>query len=86
MRDVECGIVTVWGAIKIAQRLTPASRGKILEIKSQCWMKLGYRRTFSSRDIYRAVLEKGIDNLAGFDAYLQSTKGCGVEGESMEDR
>lgn len=63
----------------IERRLTASSRLKILEIKAQCWMKPGYRRTFSSQDIYNAVLNEGVDNLAAFDAYLQRVKGCALE-------
>jgi hypothetical protein len=63
----------------IASRLTDPLRLNILAIKSQCWMKPGYRRTYSSGDIYRAVLEEGVQDLAGFDAYLRRTRGCGVE-------
>jgi hypothetical protein len=61
---------------EIERRLTASSRLKILQIKSQCWMKPGYRRTFSSRDIYDAVLAEGVDDLDAFDAYLQRVKGC----------
>jgi hypothetical protein len=63
----------------IERKLTASARLKILQIKSQCWMKPGYRRTFSSRDIYQAVLAEGIDNLDAFDAYLQRIKGCTLE-------
>lgn len=60
-------------------RLTAASRRKILEIKAQCWMKPGYRRIFSSQDIYKAVLDEHVDDLSSFDAYLQRVKGCTLE-------
>jgi len=63
----------------IERRLTASSRLKILQIKAQCWMKPGYRRTFSSRDIYHAVLAEGVDDLDTFDAYLQRVKGCTLE-------
>lgn len=63
----------------IERRLTAAARRKIIEIKAQCWMKPGYRRTFSSRDIYEAVLAEGVGDLAAFDAYLQRVKGCTLE-------
>ena len=63
----------------IERRLTATARRKILEIKAQCWMKPGYRRTFSSRDIYEAVLAGGVSDLAAFDDYLQREKGCTLE-------
>src|SRR2546421_4696272 len=36
-------------------KLTPETRNKILEIKSQCWKNPEYRRSFQSTDIYKAV-------------------------------
>lgn len=63
----------------IARSLTNDSRQRILKIKSQCWMKPNYRRTFSSQDIYHAVLDEGIEDYPAFDAYLRQTKGHGVE-------
>ena len=63
----------------IEKRLTASSRLKILEIKAQCWKKPGYRRAFTSRDIYDAVLDEGVDNLIAFDAYLQRVKGYTIE-------
>jgi len=65
----------------LESRLTASSRRKILEIKAQCWMKPGYRRTFSSRDIYEAVLDEGVDDLSSFEAYLQRVKGCTLQAE-----
>src|SRR5260370_19025251 len=44
----------------IERKLTESSRMRILEIKAQCWMKPGYRRTFSSLDIYTAVLDEQV--------------------------
>ena len=61
---------------KIEKRLTASSRLKILELKAECWMRPGYRRAFSSRDIYDAVLDEGVDDLDAFSAYLQRVKGC----------
>lgn len=63
----------------VQRRLTAAARRTILEIKAQCWMKPGYRRTFSSWDIYEAVLDQGVVDLGSFDAYLKSVKGCTIE-------
>jgi hypothetical protein len=63
----------------VERRLTDSSRLKILQIKAQCWMKPGYRRTFSSRDIYDAVLAEGVNTLDAFASYLQRVKGCTLE-------
>jgi hypothetical protein len=64
---------------EIERRLTASSRLKILQIKAQCWMKPGYRRTFSSRDIYDAVLAEEVEDLDAFERYLQRIKGCTLE-------
>jgi hypothetical protein len=56
----------------IAQRLTPLSRQIILDIKSQCWQDPEYRRSYSSNDIYEAVLDKGITTIENFRKYLKS--------------
>jgi hypothetical protein len=63
----------------VESRLTTSARRKILETKAQCWMKPGYRRTFSSRDIYEAVLGGDVDDLSSFEAYLQRVKCCTLE-------
>ena len=62
----------------IESRLTAAARLKILEIKAQCWMRPEYRRGFSSRDIYEAVLAEGVADLAAFEVYLHRVKGCAL--------
>ena len=54
----------------LARRLTPETRLSILAIKSQCWQDPGYRRSFSSQDIYRAVLEEGVTSMNEFEAFL----------------
>ncbi len=54
----------------IAARLTPETHDAILRIKSQCWQHPEYRRTFTSQDIYRAVLDAGVRDVEGFRAYL----------------
>jgi hypothetical protein len=63
----------------VESRLTAESRVKILEIKSGCWRKSGYRRWFTSRDIYVAVLDEGVENLAAFGQYLERVKGCRLD-------
>ena len=56
------------------QKLNPENILSILEIKSQCWKDPGYRRTFSSSDIYDAVLEHGVKSLEEFREYLLNSK------------
>lgn len=63
----------------IANRLTEDTRLNILEIKSVCWKNPGYRKTFTSQDIYRAVLDESVNDLPGFCSYLQRVKGISVE-------
>lgn len=53
------------------QQLTPVSIQHILAIKSQCWQDPAYRRSYSSEDIYTAVLEKHITDMEGFRSYLR---------------
>jgi len=63
----------------IAARLSGKARHRILRIKSACWMRPGYRLRYSSRDIYRAVLDHGVADVGAFDAYLRKHKGYGLE-------
>lgn len=56
----------------LAERLTPTTRLQILGIKSQCWNDPDYRRSYTSTDIYCAVLDEGITDIKGFREYLQS--------------
>jgi hypothetical protein len=56
----------------IKQKLTAGAVQNILEIKSECWQNLEYRRSYSSSDIYKAVLEKNITNIEGFKEYLRT--------------
>lgn len=51
---------------RILERLTPASREAILAIKSACWQHPEYRRSFSSSDIYEAVLQHGVRDAERF--------------------
>jgi hypothetical protein len=55
----------------LAQRLTPASRRTILELKTYYWHDPRYRRSLTSQDLYRAVLDHGITDVAGVEQYLQ---------------
>ena len=56
---------------EIKRKLTPATRIQILEIKAAFWKHPGYRRFFTSTDIYNAVLNDGVAGISGFEAYLQ---------------
>jgi hypothetical protein len=56
----------------VQQRLTAEAREKILAIKSICWQHPEYRRSFSSADIYEAVLDNEIKDADGFWTYLAS--------------
>jgi hypothetical protein len=55
----------------IKGRLTEETRKAIMEIKSECWKNPGYRRSFLSTDIYRAVLDHGIGGMTDFQNYLR---------------
>lgn len=54
----------------IERRLSDSSRRAILGIKADCWRRPGYRLTFSSADIYSAVLDHGVENADQFLAFL----------------
>jgi hypothetical protein len=56
---------------QIAERITPESKMKILEIKSRCWMDPLYRKYYTSNDVYTAVLEKHVHDVESFKLYLQ---------------
>jgi len=58
----------------IAKKLTPETIQAIIDIKSKCWQDPGYRKSFSSKDIYEAVLEKGITNIDEFRKTLPPTR------------
>lgn len=50
----------------IKNRLTPEAKFDIMNIKSQCWTDPQYRRQYTSADIYKAVLEKGVQTVEDF--------------------
>ena len=60
---------------RLAAALTPSFRSKILSIKQACWKDPGYRKTYTSQDIYGAVIEQGIEDVDGFKDHM---KGRGV--------
>jgi hypothetical protein len=59
----------------IAGRLDAASRAAILAIKDVCWTHPEYRRSFTSADIYSAVLDRGVRDIGAFWADLRAKKG-----------
>lgn len=59
----------------VAVKLNPLSKQTILTIKSRCWQDPEYRRSYTSKDIYAAVLDHGITNLEEFKIYLQKRLG-----------
>jgi hypothetical protein len=52
------------------KRISDPDRLKILGIKSKCWKDPLYRRSYSSSDIYAAVLDQGIENFEAFRTWL----------------
>lgn len=54
----------------LARALTPELRAIILEIKAGVHSHPGYRRTFSSKDVYEGVLAGGARSFADFEVYL----------------
>lgn len=55
----------------IRKKLTPEASLYILNIKSQCWKDPAYRRSYTSGDIYKAVLEKNITTIEGFKDWIR---------------
>jgi len=60
---------------EIASRLDDENRETILTIKAACWHHPEYRRGFTSADVYRAVLDRGVRDVASFWVDLRQTKG-----------
>jgi len=58
----------------IKQALDPAKASIILTIKSQCWQDAAYRRSYTSADIYKAVIENNVMDMEGFRNYLETNK------------
>ena len=56
----------------IQKKLTPENSFQILNIKSRCWQDPEYRRSYTSLDIYTAVLEKNITTFGAFKKYLKT--------------
>jgi hypothetical protein len=56
----------------IKEKLSPLKSLYILGIKSQCWKDPEYRRSYTSMDIYTAVLNKGITTIEAFKEYQKT--------------
>jgi len=56
----------------LGKKISPDSRMKILEIKSQCWTDPQYRKYYTSNDIYTAVLGNHAHDVESFRIYLQN--------------
>ena len=54
----------------IEERITASSRLKILSIKPAVWRDPRYGHNFTSVEVYRAVLDHGIEDEDGFRKYL----------------
>lgn len=57
----------------IKDKLNDKNRRIILDVKNQIHSNPKYRRSIFSTDIYKAVIEKGIRDLDGFESYLKET-------------
>ncbi len=55
----------------IAAKLTLFTKQIILTIKSSCWQDPEYRRSYTSNDIYKAVLDNEVTSLEEFRSYLE---------------
>lgn len=55
----------------IAAQVGPRERQAILAIKAACWRHPEYRRSFTSADVYAAVLEGGVHDVDAFWTYLE---------------
>jgi hypothetical protein len=60
----------------IEKELNSENRKQILEIKSRCWMDPEYRYSYTSIEIYHAVLNKGITEIDGFKKWLSQKTGA----------
>jgi hypothetical protein len=41
-------------------------------LKSHFWSHPEYRKSITSKDIYEAVLDEGVTDIAGFESYLEN--------------
>jgi len=60
---------------RLVEELTEESRASILEIKAALSREPGYRREFSGRDVYEAVLRHGVGSLEEWRAWWATGRG-----------
>jgi hypothetical protein len=60
--------------VTIKQKITTETAQRILEIKSECWQDPEYRRSYSSSDIYNAVLDNDVTSIEEFNEYKRNLK------------
>jgi hypothetical protein len=77
--DAEAGRLLAYES-SVAARLTIESRQAILAVKSAVCSDRDYRRSFGAKDVYDAVLDGGVRDLAGFEHYLNATRRRGTQG------
>jgi len=70
---MECHRLLKYGD-SIKQKLDEEAIQRILEIKSACRNDAGYRRSYSSSDIYTAVLEEKVASVEEFRKYVATVK------------
>lgn len=63
---------------ELNSKMTDTSKKIIMDIKSQSWQHPKYRKEFTSQDIYKAVLDKNIQNMTDFKFYLRKEKGIDI--------
>jgi hypothetical protein len=56
----------------LAARIEPEHREPILRIRTAVWRHPGYRKSFGSMDVYRAVLDRGIRTPEQFIGQLET--------------
>jgi hypothetical protein len=55
----------------IKQKLTAEAAQRIVAIKAECWRDPAFRRSYSSSDIYAAVLDNNVTSIEEFKEYLK---------------
>jgi len=58
----------------IERKLTPEFRKIIMAIKSDCWQDPSYRRFYTSKDVYDAVISRNVTSVAQFRELMQQRK------------
>jgi hypothetical protein len=61
----------------IKQKLTAEGAQRIVAIKAGCWQDPEFRRSYSSSDIYKAVLDNNVTSIEEFKEYLNRLNPAG---------